>query len=247
MGYKRMFFDVETSYCQGWFWGTSYDTKVFKHQILIPSKFICISWKWEGSKKVHNLEWDKGCDKKMIFKFLKEISKADTIVAHNGDRFDIPKFKTRCLLLGVDSIPEIKSIDTLKMSRSQFKFESNKLDDIAFDLGIGRKIKTDIQLWHDIIQANCPKAMKKMVRYCNQDVRLLEKVYKRLEGYVKPKIHKGVQEGKNKCSCPYCAGTHYHYHKRRVSAKGAVSIQIQCQKCGKYYAVTQSVWNNKDK
>ena len=65
---------------------------------------------------------------------------------------------------------------TLKLSRSKFKFNSNKLDYIAKYLGMGEKIKTEFGLWKDIVLNKDKDAMAKMVKYCQQDVRLLEKV-----------------------------------------------------------------------
>ena len=86
---RRLFFDIETSPCLGWFWRPSYNTTINPNQIIEYAKVICISYMWEGDTKVHNLSWTKDqCDKKMIEDFIKVMNKADEIVAHNGDRFN---------------------------------------------------------------------------------------------------------------------------------------------------------------
>lgn len=245
MGFKRLFFDIETSYNQGWFWQPSYQTSITYDQIIKPSAIICICYKWQGSNKVHHLTWDKGCDKKMVKDFYKIIEEADEVVSHNGDKFDLKWIRTRFLLYGFVGMPEIKSIDTLKISRSKFKFPSNRLDAIGKFLGFGGKYDTGgIQLWHDIIQKNSRSAMSKMVEYCKRDVDLLEKVFLKLEGYAKPKTHVAVFAGGDKADCPYCAGTNIKIKDRAISSTGAVKVRMTCKDCEKYYTIPLKVFNS---
>lgn len=246
MGFRRLFFDIETSYFEGWFWNPSFKTKIGFEQILKPSAIICICYKWQGSDKVHYLKWDKGNDKQMINKFVEVLEEADEIIGHNSDKFDLKWIRTRCLLYGHKSIPQLKSIDTLKISRSQFKFPSNRLNDIGIYLGVGKKVETGgIQLWHDVIQKNSSKAMSKMIEYCKGDVILLEKIFLKLEGYSKPKTHVGVQSNGNKCDCPYCASDKTRLKDRAISASGSVSVRMSCNDCHKYFTVSLKAYNNR--
>jgi len=243
-----MFFDIETSYCQGWFWQPSFNTQITYDQIIKDSAIICICWKWEGSKKVHHLEWNKGDDKRMINKFVKELAEADEVIGHNGDRFDLKWVRTRLLFHGHKSIPEIRSIDTLKISRNKFKFPSNRLDAIGKYLGLGGKMDTGgIQLWHDIIQKNSKAAMAKMVKYCKRDVVLLEEVYKKLEGFTKHKTHIGIQEGNSPCSCPSCANEKTHMKRRFVSPTGTIKVQLRCSnpECKRFFLVSLKHYNDR--
>ena len=57
-------------------------------------------------------------------------------------------------------------------------------------LGVGNKIKTEFDLWKDIILGNDKVAMTKMIDYCKEDVRLLERVYNKLRDYCPPKKFK---------------------------------------------------------
>lgn len=246
MGFKRIFFDIETSYCEGWFWNPAYNTNISYDQVLKQSAIICICYKVEGSPKIHHLTWDKGDDKEMMGRFYEIINDADEVVAHNGDRFDIKWIRTRFLMAGFSSMPEIKSIDTLKISRSKFKFPSNRLDAIGKYLGIGGKIETGgIELWHDVIQRNSKKAMSKMVEYCKRDVELLEKVFLKLEGYSKPKTHIGRFMAGDKCDCQYCGSERTVFSRQRVSAAGVVSIAMQCKECYKYFSVSLKAYNQR--
>jgi DNA polymerase elongation subunit (family B) len=248
MGFKRLFFDIETSYMIGWFWQPSFKTSIGYEQVIKDSAIICICYKWQGSDKVHHLTWDKGDDTTMMDKFYKVIEDADEVVTHNGDKFDIKWIRTRFLLHGYSSMPELKSIDTLKISRSKFKFQSNRLDAIGKQLGFGGKKDTGgIQLWHDIIQRNSRKAMNDMVAYCKRDVELLEKVFLKLEGFAKPKTHLAVFSGGDKADCPYCGSEHIGIKERTVSSAGQIKCRMYCFDCVKTYTIPIKVYNEWNK
>ena len=242
--FKRVFFDIETSYMTGWFWRPSFKTSITYDQVIKDSAIICICYKYEGSPKIYHLKWDKGCDKEMINKFVNVINDADEVVGHNSDRFDLKWIRTRCLIHGHKSLPEFKSIDTLKISRQKFNFPSNRLDAIGKYLGFGGKKDTGgIQLWHDIIQRNSSKAMTLMVEYCKRDVELLEKVYLKLEGFAKPKTHIAVYEGGDKCDCPYCGSESTQHRRVHTNKSGNQSHEMSCNSCRKYYRITNSEMN----
>lgn len=246
MGFKRLFFDIETSYCTGWFWRPQFKTNITYDQVLKESKIICICYKWEGSDRMYSLKWDKGCDKELIKKFIEVLLEADEVCGHNSDKFDLKWVRTRCLVHGTKSLPEFKSIDTLKISRQKFNFPSNRLDAIGKYLGFGGKKDTGgIQLWHDIIQKNSARAMKEMVDYCKRDVELLEKVYLKLEGYAKPKTHIGIQSGNDSCSCPKCGDEKTWLSSRHVNANGTIRVLMKCGGCMKYFSVSLRTYNNR--
>lgn len=243
---KRLFFDIETSYATGWFWRASWKTSISVDQILKDSAIICICYKWEGDKKVHSLEWKRGDDSKLIKDFIKVILEADEVVGHNSDKFDLKRFRTRCLMNGVKSLPQFKSIDTIKIVRSNFSFDSNRLDYLGQKLNHGGKIKTDINLWHDIIQRNCPKAMAKMVKYCKRDVDLLEKVYHDVIGYSKPKTNIAISVGNDKWDCPHCGNINTRFQRRVISATGIIKMNMYCaSECGKYYQISLKAFNDR--
>jgi len=246
MSHKRLFFDIETSYCQGWFWRPSFKTSISYDQIIKESAIICICYKWQGSDKIHSLKWDKGDDKGMIKKFSEILLDADEVVGHNSDKFDLKWVRTRCLVSGIKSLPEFKSIDTLKISRQKFNFPSNRLDAIGKYLGFGGKKDTGgIQLWHDIIQKNSTKAMGEMISYCKRDVELLEKVYLKLEGYAKPKTHIGMQSGEDSCSCPQCGSDRTGLNNRTIGVSGQVKCIMKCHDCSKYFSISLRSFNNR--
>lgn len=253
MAFKRLFFDIENSYmiCKGiWHLG---EQRILPENIINYGRIIVISYKWEGTNKINRISWNAGCDKKMMEKFFKVISEADEVVTHNGDNHDIKWIKTRFLVSGYKSIPDIKSIDTLKIAR-KFKFPSNKLDEIARYLEkeagfkIGRKLlHSGLKMWDDVILYNNKSSLKLMGEYCDQDVFLLEKIFLFLEGFSKPKTHIGRFMDGDTCDCQYCGSERTNFSRQRVSAAGIVSVAMQCKDCHKYFSVSLKAYQNRGK
>jgi len=234
---KRLYFDLESSPNIGFFWQSGYKLNIGPQNIIKERAIICICYKWEDDKETKFLTWDsKQSDKKMLQEFAKVMNSADELVGHNGDKFDLAWVRTRCLFHGIEVFPKYTTIDTLKVARSKFKFNSNKLDYIATFLGIGHKIKTDFSLWTDIVLHKDKVAMDKMVKYCIMDVILLEKVHKKLSQHIEPKTHFGVIFGADRGSCPECGSDEIVINNRRTSATGTKYVQFKCKTCNKMHS-----------
>ncbi len=231
---RRLFFDIETCPNVALIWQSGFKLTIPPENIIRERAIICIAWKWEGNDKVHSLHWDKDqCDKKLLTKFVAVMHSADEIVTQNGDRFDTPWIRTRCLKHGISMSPDFVSIDTLKIARSKFRFNSNKLDYIATYLGIGEKQPTGFGLWKDITLHKDKKAMKQMVEYCEHDVRLLEKVWDRMNQYAPSKS--SVAE--TLADCPECGSSDTKTTIQRKTAAGHKKTQLLCNGCGKFFTV----------
>ena len=240
---KRLFFDIETSPNIGFFWSSGYRINVPYQNIIKERAIICISYKWAGEDKVYHLSWDEEQnDKDLLIKFMGIANEASELVGHNGDKFDLPWIRTRCLYHGIPCFPSYVTIDTLNQARSNFRFNSNRLDYIADFLGIGHKMETGFNLWKEIVLDNSKEALKKMVEYCDNDVILLEKVYNRLSNYVPHKTHYGMLNTGNKGTCPECGSTHLSYVQTRYTAMGTARVQLQCRDCKKYHTVSERTY-----
>lgn len=235
---KRLYFDIEVSPNIGFFWNPGHKISISYENIIHERAIICICYKWEYEKKVSFLTWDsKQCDKAMLKEFLKVANEADELVGHNGDRFDLTWIRTRCLFHGIPVFPNYVTIDTLKFARQKFRFNSNRLDYIGKFLGIGQKLHTGFHLWSDIVLNKCQKSMDKMVRYCKQDVLLLQEIHQKLNTYLPAKTHYGVKGGAEKVSCPECGGV-TKIHMTTISASGMKRQQRQCKECGKHHSTS---------
>jgi len=236
---RRLFFDIETSPNIGLFWEAGFKKTISPADIIKERAIICICYKWEDDENVKFLTWDtRQCDKKMLMAFLKVAQQADEIVGHNSDKYDIKWVRTRCLFHDLEPINHITSIDTLKVARSTFKFNSNKLDYIGQYLQQGQKISTDYGMWKDILLKNDRKALKLMVEYCQQDIILLEKVYSKLRNYIQPKTHFGLIFGGAKMDCPECGSDHLVVHANKLRASGLRQKVMKCKTCGKHHVRT---------
>lgn len=244
---KRMFFDIETSPMTVYSWRVGNKISLSYDNIIDTWRIITICYKWEGEDEVHSLVWDKWqCDKDMLQEFIELANEADELIAHNGDRFDIKKVRTRCIFHRIPAFPKYRSLDTLKKARGNFAFDSNRLDAIAKYLGVGAKMEHEgFNLWVKVLH-NDQEAMNTMVEYCKQDVVVLEDVYHAMQHYVKPNTHAGVHLlGSNyKYSCPMCGEKHLELIKTDVTQKGFISRVVECTNCHHVYNISNKSYMN---
>lgn len=238
---KILFWDIEVSYGLAKAWRPTYNGVIRYNDFIQHPKIICISWKWNNSDEVYNVKWDKNQDDKELLKqFIPELDRADFSVAHNGDRFDLPWIRTRALFHDLDMLPSYSTVDTLKIARSTHKLPSNRLDDIGHYFGLGKKIKTEMKLWDDIILHNDNQAMEDMISYCNQDVFLLEKIYNKLSKYTLNKNHVGVENGKTKQTNPYNGDTNIELVKTITTKAGTIKRIMKDSDTGKYFNMSNT-------
>ncbi len=244
MARKRLFYDIETSFCEGFFWRPGSKQTIRPDQILDYAKIICISWKWEGKDKLHNLHWGlaEQCDKKLLAKFIEQLNKADEIVAHNGDRFDIKWIRARAAYHNLEMRPFYRSIDTYKVSKSLFALPSYTLASIAkyFKLP-AKKDPGGLQTWIDIIIHKKRSALKTMVWYCNGDITTLEAVYQKLRKYAPHKFHYAVQAGEERFHCPECMALG-RWNKTYTTKGGTIKHYMKCRDaaCGQYWDINNA-------
>jgi DNA polymerase elongation subunit (family B) len=236
---RRLFFDIEVSPNIGFFWNPGHKISIGYENIIKERAIICICYKWEGEKTTHSLQWDKKQnDKKMLTEFVKIANEAQEMVGHNGDKFDLSWIRTRCLYYRLPMFPQYVTIDTLKVARSKFRFNSNRLDYIGKFLGLGKKLHTGFDLWKDIVLKNSEPAMGKMVKYCKQDVILLEKIYEAMKNHIPVKSHFGRALLQDRGSCPECGSDDLIVSFTRYTAAGVKKIQLKCKTCHKMHTKT---------
>lgn len=233
---KVLLWDIESAPLLAYIWRPSDD--YVPHDRMIQDTFIlCWSAKWYRDKKVHSgvLTSDEARnqdDSRIVKELADMIREADILVAHNGDQFDVPMFNNRLLALGHEPIGPKKTIDTCKLAKKNFRMAYNKLDYLGEVLGLGRKLKTDFDLWKGCYHGN-RKALNKMRQYNIQDVWLLEAVYAALLPYVKNVPRLTIPQFHGEHACPFCGmdtlvrrGTHH----TNVSSYQ----RFQCSACLKY-------------
>ena len=203
---RILFLDIETAPSLGWVWGKWEQNVIdFKQDWYILS----FGYKWADEKKVHVLglddypsyKRDQENDKSLMKDLWALLNEADVVIAHNGDKFDLPKVNTRFLTHKLNPPSPYKTVDTLKIARAVFQFDSNKLDDLGRYLGIGRKLPhTGFHLWKGCMSGD-KESWALMKKYNGHDVELLEELYYILRSW--HKTHPNVNLGQNGV-CPKC-------------------------------------------
>jgi|GEM_PF-445223 len=236
--FKRLFFDIETSPNIVASWRVGYNLQIGPDNILQERAIICICYKWANESKVHSLTWNRGDDKQMIIDFVEIMNSADEIIGHNSDKFDVKWVKTRALIHGIDHLPSYQTVDTLKLARSNYLFNSNKLDYIGQVLGVGKKMDAGgFKTWKSIFIDHDEKALDKMVKYCKIDVIRLQQIYDKMNPHTKHKTHVAVALGKSNLDCPNCGSNNVLEQGFRYLATGTKRRKKQCKDCGKHYTV----------
>lgn len=191
---KILFWDIETSLMSVKTFGLNAEYVSHK-RIVTDWQILCTAYKWAGEKAIHcpdSLQKDRfgygySFNDYELCKHMREVLiEADIIVHHNGNDFDIKKFNSRLIAHGLNPLPTtLTCVDTYKAVKQIAKFTCHRLDYLGKKLGLGGKDGVDSDLWDRLFDDPNLKDMAKMVKYCKQDVRLLEKLFNYLKAYIK--------------------------------------------------------------
>lgn len=211
---------------------------------------ITACYKWADSDDVVELALTpeqalKRDDSDIVAAIYEAVEEADIVVAQNGDRFDMPLINTRGLLNGFQPMKPVKTVDTLKIAK-RLKFNSNRLDSLGSQLGLGRKVSHDgIDLWVRCMKGDM-SAINDMLEYNVQDVILLEQVYNKIRGFDNKHPNMAHYHSDNKKRCPVC-GSH-DIHETGHSAYTPISEfkEMKCNNCGNRSRTRQPI-NSKEK
>jgi DNA polymerase elongation subunit (family B) len=232
---KILIFDIETAPLRSYTWGV-WKQNVAPSQML--SDWFMITWaaKWLFEDEVMSDKLTKeeilGEDDKRITKSIWElINKADIVVAHNANNFDVKHLNTRFLLNDLEPPMPFQVIDTLEHVRKRFAFKSNRLDYINDKLGIGRKLKTEFELWAKCM-AGDEEAIREMEEYNIQDVAILEETYLKIRPWIRSHPNIGLFIEDDVDTCPNCGGTHLIWGGTPYATSANRYEAFRCGECG---------------
>lgn len=236
---KILVMDIETSPNLGYVWG-KWEQDVI--EFVDEWHVLSFAYKWLGEtqtrcvalsdfKRYKTHPEDDSCVVGALKALLDE---ADVVVAHNGDRFDIKKVNARLAYHGMGPTRPYKTVDTLKVAKKYFAFNSNKLDDLGEYLGLGRKVKHEgFGLWLSCMQGDT-KAWKRMKAYNIQDVILLEKLYYKLLPWMSQHPNLAMYDS---MACPKCGKNCLTKNGIRTTQTTQYQ-QMICTNCGGYARAT---------
>lgn len=225
---KILIYDIETSPNLAYVWG-----KWQQDVIAFKSEWELLSWsaKWLGEKQIIAVGRDNFSEEILVRRLHQLFDEADVVIAHNGDQFDQKMMNAKFIQFGLTPPSPYRSIDTKKVAKRYFRFNSNKLDDLGALLGLGRKVQTGgFSLWLGCMN-NDKKAWAKMLRYNKQDVVLLEKIYLKLRPWIDNHPGVNIIDGIND-GCPKCGAKKMHKRGTRKINKTTTVQRFQCQSCG---------------
>ena len=232
--------DIETSFNLVAVFSLLHNDYIHSDNIQKERHLISFAWKLLGKPGVHAVSLlddtkrykaDPHDDTYVVEALHSLLSSADVMIAHNGDAFDLPYAETRMLIQGLSPLPPIAKIDTLKVARGRFLFNSNSLDYLGGILKCGHKKVTPKGLWLKVLQGDAA-AVRTMVNYNKGDILLLEKVFLKLQPYMSSHIHRQLFGGGG--LCPRC-GSNDVQMRGIHRATTNIYQRYQCQACGGWF------------
>jgi len=141
------------------------------------------------SKAVKNNTFD--FDYKLLQKLGKCMESVDQLIGHYAGKFDMPYFRTRCLLTKQDNLiplyKQSKFADTWRMMKTSLKAPRNTLNNLAlYTLGKSDKTHVDLEYWYKARFKDSPdweKSIRYIIDHCRKDVTMTRKAHMKIEKF----------------------------------------------------------------
>jgi uncharacterized protein YprB with RNaseH-like and TPR domain len=228
---RILILDIETSPNLAYCWGI-WKENIGLDQLINTSELICWAAKWYHEDKILYRSVYHDSKKKMLKSLRNLLHDADIVVHYNGRKFDIPTINKDLIMNNIPAPRPYKQVDLIETAKHTFRFQSNRLEFICRQLGIGEKEKhSGFNLWKKCMEKD-PVSWETMKKYNIKDVLITEKLYDKLKPWMKthPKLY-DVEER----TCPYCNSHNVIKHKNRIAEKYTYT-QYQCKDCRQYYS-----------
>ena len=230
--------DLETSPMKTYVWGR-WNQNIYQDNVLSESFILTYAAKWLGADLVSSgsltkEEVLKENDKRLVLELKELLNNADYVIAHNGDKFDIPFIKTRMIFHDIKPSSPFKQYDTLRVARRVFKFSSNKLNDLCLYLGLeGKSDNGGFLTWKGFLEGDQEK-IDLMISYNIDDVHALERLYLKLRPY--DNFHPNFSINLNvENVCPCCGAEEQMIKVDKLHLTNINRYEIwRCENCGKY-------------
>lgn len=245
---KILLLDIETAPIQAYVWSL-FDNVIGLNQMIQDWHLLSWSAKWHGGKEVfyedqRNEEVITN-DKRICKSLWELINRADIVVGHNVERFDLRKINSRFIENGLKPPSNYRTIDTLKVAKKRFGFTSNKLEHIAKKICKNKKLTkrkfSGFSLWEECIKRNS-KAWEEMEKYNKQDVFVLEEVYDKVISWDNKINFSSFYNGVNVCRC----GADEFTQDGHIVTNSGKFLRYVCQNCGANYQDKKNMIKPKD-
>lgn len=219
-----LYFDLEVSPLLGTSWGT-YKTNLLS--IERGQELLSLAYKINDSE-TQVVSRRTMTERRMTKLLWKLFADADVIIGQNSDAFDIKVANKFFIKHKLKPPPPYKTVDTLKLARKYFRFESNKLDYLAEFLLGENKLPTNYALWDACMKGDA-KALREMELYNKHDVDIQYRVYQALKSWHTGHPNHNVYN-ETTHQCPVCGGA--------TQRRGFMVTRVgryqrhQCKSCG---------------
>lgn len=218
-GAKVATMDIENFPMLSYHWGM-FKQFISPIQVQEHTTLMSYCFKWLGQDDVFYADM-RGAGKRMrddmrlLNGLHKIIDGVDMHVAQNGERFDLPKIRSRMAIAGMSPLKPTKIIDTLLMNKKHFGFASNSLEFVTGIIGNEKKDShknfPGFELWLECMKDN-PDAWLECEAYNIQDVVSTEEMYLKLRGWYNGQMNVGTfndhnEVGEEGHSCDKCGST----------------------------------------
>lgn len=221
------------------------DEWIQPQNILRERYIICAAWKLLGDRRVQTVSVlddparfrrDPYDDRHVVERLRQVLSQADIWVAHFGDGFDLPYLRGRMLHHGMAPLPPNPTIDTKKIAKKHFYLNAHRLDYLGGYLGLGRKLGVAPGLRLRVLRGDT-RAIRTLLAYNKQDVRLLERVFRRLQPWIPDHLNRQLYG--HGPGCPRCGSRRVSFQGYR-RAQTRIYRRLQCQACGGWLRETKA-------
>lgn len=215
MSAKILQFDLETAPAISYTWGR-WKQNIGANQVVQEGYILCWTAKFYGEEEIYQdalinyktaFKKDPTDDRRVVASLANLMEEADIILAYNGDGFDVKWVNAQLARHRLPPMAPQKTIDPLKWCKRQFRFPSNRMDEVAKYLKIDqRKNEMTFEDWIGCMRGE-QESWTKMLDYNEQDIYVMEEVYSVLRPYVKGHPNLVMYEefpGDAQNRCPKC-------------------------------------------
>lgn len=241
-------FDIERTPLIAYSWSL-WENSIHPENVVQDSYILCWSAKELNSPNISSdrltcSEATTGYDERIVRSLWNYLDGAKILIGHNIEDFDVKVMNTRFIIYGLPPISSFQTVDTLKVARRKFLFQSNKLSYINKFLDIKQKIENSgMALWTRCMNGD-PDALSEMNEYCQRDVSAVEELYYRFRPYISGHPNLGLfNDDPNNLKCPNCGYTDLSNNGFYFTSVGKYN-SMRCNSCG---ALSRTRYDTLDK
>lgn len=243
-GAKILLLDIETTPEISFTWGR-WKQYVSQEQIIQHPYILTYAVRWmHTGETISKKTIDFGqhdCDRALVTDLWNILMEADIVVAHNGDKFDIPWILARAIKYGLPPLNPTKFVDTLKYAKRNLRLPSNSLDSITKYYNLRPKLgNAGFPLWRACMDGDT-QAFLDMETYNRGDLDALEDVYLLFRPYMRNHPNVALYFPDSYHRCGRCGSSDVHEEETLYHTSISSFGTVRCGSCGAVHRTRKNV------